>query len=374
MIPDPTSPSLANTTWTQEARLLVALLRSARLALLFSESGHDAAAFLQSSLLPLLQRRQDDQPASTHPPPLRSTTGVVVPFPDRRRRHAARPPRREVVVLFDDWSGVPLPALLTRLQQAARPTEGACPLAPGRLIDHLHALGERDDVNFIVVLDRFEEFLRLPAQREGIADFTDELVQALNAPQLPANFLLSVADQARPALSALRQRVPGFDDFSLKLPTAAAEPPPARPAAEVTPMATPPSASAPRSAAPPPPVKLPTPLRAPVKTQDVYALIEATLNRTTTDNDCEPFRSSGPGALTALPAEPAPPAPLPATMSFSADPLATASLSAAAEPPPPLPPAAATAPRRTARRRPPTLLERCKRSISRWWRSPRDPG
>ncbi len=286
----PSDSNVASASRAQEARLLVALLRSSRMSLLFGEPGSDKSAFLQSSLLPLLQRRLGDQETSAPPP----ETGMLLPFPDRRRRGGAARRKREVVVLFDDWSGTPLTALQARLRQAAQPGDATAPAAPVRLIDSVQALGEGFDIHFIILLDRFEEFLRLPPQREGVTEFTNELVEVLNAQQLPANFLLSLNEDARPALVGLRSRVAGFDNFSLKLPGFV----PIQPLA----MSVPPAvmaAPAPRVVSAPmsPPIKPPRPARAPIKTQDVYALIEDTLNRTASDNDCEPFRSTTPGPL-----------------------------------------------------------------------------
>ncbi len=360
---DPAGSPLA-----QEARLLVALLRSSRLFLLFGEPGSDKSAFLQSSLLPLLQRRMEDQPAS----PSARDAGVVVPFPDRRARSSAARRKREVVVLFDDWSGTPLTTLLATIRRAVSPTESAPPAQPQRLTDSIHALGERFDLHLIVLLDRFEEFLRLSPQGDGVAEFTDELVEALNASQLPANFLLSLNEDARPALAGLRSRIPGFDDFSLKLPgVAAVKPPPtsARPAEVAAALPVAPAqaiAIAPHaSPAPTPaPIKPPTPVRSPIKTQDVYALIEDTLNRTATDNDCEPFQGSQPGALTPAIVKPPPAAPSyspeTATDSTWAD-----EVNAALATPP------VAAPRR--RRPRPTLIGRCKALLWWLWRPRREP-
>ena len=338
---DPASPALA-----QEARLLVALLRSSRLALLFGEAGSDKSAFLQSSLLPLLQRRAEDQ-APPALAPVGETT-VVVPVPDRRQRRGAARVQREVVLLLNDWSGAPLQALRSGLRLAAQPGETVHPAVPERLTDCLHTLGTRFGIHFIVLLDRFEEFLRLPPQRDGITEFTEELIEALNAPQLPASFLLSLNEGARPALTALRRRVPGFDDFSLKLTGVAAIKPPV-------------STS--------PPIKPPTPLRTPIKTQDVYTLIEATLNRTESDNDCEPFQGSVPGAL--APAVVKPP-PLAAAHRAEAALKSTWPDEVAAEAIGQQPTSAVTSPRRR-RRPPPTLIGRCMALLSRLWRPRRKP-
>jgi hypothetical protein len=365
----PVDSNAISSRLSQEARLLVALLRSARLSLLFGEPGSEKSAFLQSSLLPLLQRRAEDQPP---PAPVRES-GVVVPFPDRRARSGSARRKREVVVLFDDWSGPPLPALHASLRLAAASNEPETHAAAPALTESIRTLSERLDLQFIVVLDRFEEFLRLPAQREGITEFTDALVEALNAAPLPASFLLSMDEAARPTLAGLRRRVPGFDDFSLKLPgvVAVAKPPPieAVPAEPAPPEAAPAPRAAPKTNAgsTPPTIKPPTPVRAPIKTQDVYALIENTLTHTASDNDCEQFQGSQPGALAPEKVVP-PPAPRvrkPKTAKASAWPEEFKAEPAAA--PPEAPP---EAPRR--RRQPkPTLIGRCTALLSRWWRSPR---
>lgn len=390
-MPDPVHSDAISPRLAQEARLLVALLRSARLSLLFGEPGSEKSAFLQSSLLPLLQRRAEDQPA---PAPVRET-GVVVPFPDRRARSGSARRKREVVVLFDDWSGVPLPALRASLRQAAASNAPAMHAAVPPLSDDIRTLSEHFDIQFIIVLDRFEEFLRLPAQREGITEFSDALVEALNAAALPASFLLSMDEAARPALGSLRRRIPGFDDFSLKLPGAVVaaksqpistpiEEPPATPpipapsavAPSAEPMGAPLAAPSGRtppqaSAEPAPPlIKPPTPVRAPIKTQDVYALIENTLSHTASDNDCEPFQGSQPGALVPERAAP-PPAPRVRKPKKGKTPTWPEEFKAEATAAPPEAPPETPRPRRRPQ---PTLIGRCTAWLSRWWRSPRQDG
>lgn len=372
-MPHPEDSDSVTLRLAQEARLLVALLRSARLSLLFGEPGSEKSAFLRSSLLPLLQRRAEDQP----PPVPTRQTGVVVPFPERRARSGSARRKREVVVLFDDWSGVPLPALKASLLRAATSNGPAMDTAASPLADDICALSEHFGIQFIIVLDRFEEFLRLPAQREGVSEFNDALAEAMNTVELPANVLLSMDEAARPALSNLRRRIPGFDDFSLKLPgvVAVVKPVPIiAPIKEVSAISDPPtSALVPRATrrtragSTPPAIKPPTPVRAPIKTQDVYALIENTLIHTASDNDCEPFQGSQPGAL-ALERVAPPPAPRvrkPKKAKASAWPEEFKAEPAAA--PPEAPP---EAPRQSLQPKT-TLMRRCEALLSRWWRSPR---
>jgi hypothetical protein len=297
----------------QESRLLAELLRTSRLALLFGEEGSDKTALLKSGLMPLLRRRAGDNvgPVATR------ESGVVVPFPDRRRRASARAAkrRRELVVYFDDWAEAPLASLKARVHMAAATDPAELPAEPARLSETLALLGKRLDADFIILLDRFEAFLQAPSGREDITQFANELVEAINQAQLPANFLISLDEQARPRLAGLRGSIPGFDDFSLKLtsthgPTPAGAPAPspapsmAVPAALASPPiltdaltaptrhATPaPIAGAVRPSRPSrkPKVKREPPPRVVVHTEDVYALIEATLARTAVEPVSEQF-------------------------------------------------------------------------------------
>lgn len=296
-----------------EARLLAELLRTSRLTLLYGEAGVDKSAFLHSALMPLLRRRAGDRSA----PAAARDSGVVVPFPDRRKRPAGNTSKRkrEFVVHFDDWSGAPLVTLLACIHQTAH-TSAAERAAPWqRLGDALESLSSRLDASFIILLDRFEEFLLAPADREGHAEFIREWIETLQRAQLSANFLISVNDDARPRLASLRSCIPGFDDLSLKLmrppgfPASSVSPPPAQPAFApivIDPpvltdsMAVPdrdsallpgPTAvvDAPGRTARRPKVKRPAQPRSAVKTEDVYALIEATLSRTVTEVASDPF-------------------------------------------------------------------------------------
>ena len=294
----------------QEARLLAELLRTSRLALLFGQVGADKTALLQHDLMPLMRRRTVDQATSA----LVRETRVVVPFQERRSRDAihASKHKREIIVYFDDWTDAPLAALQTRIHQAAAVPAPTHTAHPASLRDTLNALTGRLNATIIILLDRFEQLLKTPTDRPGSAEFTDELVEAINEESLAANFLIALDDEARPKLASLRSRIPGFDDFSLTLaglPTRT----PVAPAGQLLappcpvaigilpvlneavsdrgPVVTPPSmslaAASKRPTATKPKAKLPPPSRAVVKTDDVYALIQVTLARTATQGMAE---------------------------------------------------------------------------------------
>jgi hypothetical protein len=313
---------LAGQPHEQEVHLLVELLRSSRLSLLHAEPGSDKTALLRFGLIPMLSRRAGDQlvPASVR------ASGVVVPFPDRRSRSSSRTSkrRREVVVYCGDWTDPPLAALQQSLWRsvAAAPVDGSIPSR--RLSVVLEELSQRFDANFIVLLDRFEDLLLAGSQTVAIDQFTNELAEAINQEQLPANFLIALAAGANSGLADLRTRIHGFDDSSLRLApprdsTASSAPQPRRePTApamiEALPiltetLAVPPTASPPVEATAPQPMiraprsrkaKRPPLPRLQIKTEDVYAMIEAALSRIAVRTAGGPSLSapSQPGART----------------------------------------------------------------------------
>ena len=290
----------------QEARLLVQLLRTSRLALLYAEDGANKTALLRQELMPLLGRRANDVV-----PAVVRTSGVVVPFPDRRGRPSLRSSKRkrEMVVHFDDWTETPLKGLRDAVHLATATGPGE-QLAPSMwLSEVLDDLGRRLDAHLIILLDRFEDFLRVPTQGPGHTQFVKELAEAISLPEMPASFLIALDEEARPLLARLQASIPGIDDFSLKLARPRAFKAPAAPrivASAEAPKPTPPvalDALPVLTEALVTPTALPTPIptsradstvqarrrlkaksplpRPEVRSEDVYAMIEEALSRIT---------------------------------------------------------------------------------------------
>jgi len=225
---------------------------------------------------------------------------VVVPFPDRRSRSSKR--RREIVVYLDDWTDTPLAALRKSLCCAFGADQADQAKTNARLGAVLEDLSQRFDCHFIVLLDRFEDLLQAPSDEAAIARFVNELAEAINQPQLAANFLIALAEEAKPRLAGLRTRIPGFDDSSLKLspprdfdtvraPVRHQEP--AGPTVvEALPVLNQTVTVSDRVPVPAPPAGLGSMIQAPAKrkfkqppfrleirTEDVYAMIESSLAR-----------------------------------------------------------------------------------------------
>lgn len=214
---------------------------------------------------------------------------------ERRRSGAAAAGsnRREATLYFDSWKdGAPLARLVAGLGDLLSTTGRSQSMARMSLADSLDALADNTGFHVFVLLDRFEEFLALaPDQGDG-AVFVDELVEVLLRPGLPASFLFAVDEDARTRLERLGVRVPGFDDNSLRFspiagvpvltqsPMAAVGLPPDRAdgAAAGLADARGSSPSFARSIRPQP--HRGPPPRVPIKADEVYAFIEATLQRT----------------------------------------------------------------------------------------------
>jgi hypothetical protein len=199
----------------QEALLLVELLRTSRLSVLYAERGSDKTALLRSGLMPLLCRRAGDRSIPT----AARSSGVVVPFPDRRNRPSPRSSRRrrEIVVYCGEWTDRPSDAFRDSLYKAVAADPFTHIESSAHLSETLEDLSQRFDANFVVLLDRLEDLLQESPYEAATVRFVNELAEAVNQPLLPANFLISLAEEARPRLAAFRARIPGFDDFSLKL-------------------------------------------------------------------------------------------------------------------------------------------------------------
>ena len=217
-------------TWRSrdfEAQTLVELLRLSRLTVLYGAEGAGKTTLLKTNVLPLLRARAPD-----NRPPQDEKPRVVVPFPDRRV--GERTAGVEVAVIFDRWDSEPLPALMARILHTLRSKSMRTAAPLPFLTDGLTAWNEALGVRFFIILDGFEQYLRAPFDRVGIAEFDEEFVRAINTPRLAAHFLLSVRDDAEALLNRFRGRIIGFGDAFLRLPSFHKVTPPSLPAPRQT--------------------------------------------------------------------------------------------------------------------------------------------
>ena len=315
----------------REARLLASLVRTSRLTVLYGETDLGRTELLTGGVVPLLRRRESDVVGRTT-----RESCVVIPFPDRRSRLGGRFSVRpaELVVYFDAWSEQPLTGLrhcilgAAAARSVANETPGLC------LSDMLEALGKQKDLQFLIVLDRFEELIALDA---SVTDrFIDEFCEAVNRSGLCANFLLSLSEDSRPRLEGLRQRIQGFDDFSVRLMRwngVVEQPPVSHDVAPTVSLNTTPESVVPvliraTPALPAAESKVPLPpadrsraveraarARArldcaaagphvPIETRAVYAFIESTLAETAKSSRLDPWKNVGHAGTVSAPVPP----------------------------------------------------------------------
>ena len=186
------------------------------MTLLLGEEGAGKTTLVKSSVLPLMERRARNL-ASAMMANQRVDASGATPSPDRRMAAGDGPNAgRYASVFFDQWDEAPLAGLRAAIDDASRQFADNAVEPSLTLADALIALARERSVHFLIVLDRFEAFLAMPESSET-REFADQLVAALNTPFLPANFLISMRDNAEPLLESLAQRVPGFGDARLRV-------------------------------------------------------------------------------------------------------------------------------------------------------------
>jgi hypothetical protein len=194
-----------------EAQMLVELLRLSRVTLLYGAQGAGKTTLLKRGVLPLLRSSFEVRNLAQGDKPR-----IVMPF---RGRHGGTVERGgEITIVFDRWSNTPLTDLQEQILDML--PIGSPPMATvmPTLTDILAAWNEEIGVRFFVILDSFEQHLRVPLDRAGIAEFDDEFVRMANEPLLAAHFLLSVRDDAEALLNRYGERISGFGDAFLRLP------------------------------------------------------------------------------------------------------------------------------------------------------------
>jgi hypothetical protein len=174
----------------QEVRLLVDLVRLSRLTLLYAEAGADKSAVLRSTVLPLLRDAASGQ--------------------------------TEAAVLFDSWYEAPLAALIAQMEEVVGASiplaRNVAPSSPRTLSALLESWEKNFGVTFIVILDRFEQYLSARSDSPATGEFEEEFVAAVNDRTLRTHFLLSLDEDAAPLLARLRERIPGLGDARVRLP------------------------------------------------------------------------------------------------------------------------------------------------------------
>jgi WD40 repeat protein len=164
-----------------ESSLVIGNLRAARLTLLYAESGVGKSSVLRA--------------------------GVVARMREVAARDAeSRGSPRLVPVIFSSWSERPLAALIHAIGEAVRPylAEADLPALPEDDLEAaLEAAGEALDATVLVILDQFEEYFLYPDLAPEQDRIAAQVARCVNRPDLRANFLISIREDAYAELGDL---------------------------------------------------------------------------------------------------------------------------------------------------------------------------
>lgn len=121
----------------------------------------------------------------------------------------------DIVVLFDAGSDMPLPDLLSAIEEAVLEARPQAPLAPPMAgpVEALLAWQQALDLRFLFVFYRFDVAL---AQAD--AAFEAELLRLVRDPALNLSLLLLMDEAAAPLLERLRAELPDLGEDYLRLP------------------------------------------------------------------------------------------------------------------------------------------------------------
>jgi CHASE2 domain-containing sensor protein len=176
-----------------ELEVAAANLLASRLTVLYGPSGVGKSSFLRAGLLHRMRGMTASEPSDLGAP------GTVV-------------------VLLDEWL-VDAAAELWRLVVRALPRSDGDPrgeLGDRSLHDALDAVSRELNVEFLIVLDQFEQYLAAHPPDSGDR-FGEELPALITDRDLPVRLLLALRDDALAGLDRFKGRIPELFDNYLRL-------------------------------------------------------------------------------------------------------------------------------------------------------------
>ncbi|MGO9489659.1 MAG: hypothetical protein ACLQBB_11590 [Solirubrobacteraceae bacterium] len=163
----------------EETQTIIGNLRAARLTILYAKSGVGKSSLLRA--------------------------GVAHQLRELGERLAARGSTGYVPVVFSAWKDDPIEGLVGAIEAAVQPklagSNGS--VLPRQLRSAIAAASAAADAELLIILDQFEEHLLYQAQGGAEHPLVDELAACVNAPEMPANFLIAIREDGYASLGDL---------------------------------------------------------------------------------------------------------------------------------------------------------------------------
>jgi len=119
---------------------------------------------------------------------------------------ARRGSARYVPVVFSSWRDDPIPPLITAIGTAIKPFLNGRPhpiLPPQHLDKAIQQAADAVGARLFIILDQFEEYFNYSAAEPTPERLASEVARCINQPDLPANFLISIREDAYAGLGDL---------------------------------------------------------------------------------------------------------------------------------------------------------------------------
>ncbi len=129
------------------------------------------------------------------------------------------------VVVFNSWQDDPLAGLIEQVEKDVKGLLNGkifAPLLSSRKLDQIleiwaERLDEKEDGELFIILDQFEEYFLYHSNEKGDRTFTTQFSHAVNCPNLPVNFLISIREDSLAKLDCFKASIPNLFNNLLRV-------------------------------------------------------------------------------------------------------------------------------------------------------------